>query len=175
MSNFHEGDTGLMYQLSLKREHITLLAALWRTQTEYVPCAYEIGLEWGPSEYDLSVALKEYSEGSWDYEGSEEEDDSEDGDKSGNNGEDHEDLWDALEVTAYADALRSEEGENAPLWAIDDHNIELAWGSSSRNTSRSRSPRKRRQVNNDGQDVPYYQASASHVHLKRRHYVEEDE
>lgn len=174
--NCSKDNMGLKYQLNLKRQSLTLMAAHWKLATRIIPGAYEIFSSWGPSEEDMNQALKENSQGNWDYEKNSENDDEEeeyyddDGDGDANHG-DHEDLWDALEVSAYADALRAGEDTDFPQWEIDDESVDLIANTSDGTRSRSISPEKRRRVYYDPDVMPSSSGQSSSLGLKRRYGV----
>ncbi|RDB30787.1 hypothetical protein Hypma_005865 [Hypsizygus marmoreus] len=134
----HNSD--LTYQLLLHQNYLLKLCALWQPLVVNIPGIYELSNDWGPSNDQILEAIKNEATASYDEETEKEEEEEEEEEEYGQANE-HEDLWDAMEMTSFADAYRLEASLTG-VWDIPDVFDEVDVFAS-RGPSRSQSPRKK--------------------------------
>lgn len=130
-----------VYQLHTCQNELAALCAMWQDHAMNLPCAYAMDSNWGPSKEKIEEAAKLLESESWEYES---DDDLEPEELVQGAVED---LWDALEISAYTDAYRDSQRLNDLYLEVEEydidsgsHDLEFIVGT---NQSRSNSPNKR--------------------------------
>ena len=131
-------DEDIKYQLLLKKQRLINLCATWQVHALAVDGKEK---SWGPSASDIHQAVLSFSEGMWDYD-SDETDDGHD-----ISIEEEDELVEAIEISAFADAYHiSSTFESAGVLEMDAENAELITGYLMKKPSRSISPCKKTKV-----------------------------
>lgn len=142
-------NVNILYQLQLKQTELCKLYVVWEPRVKNIPPKYPLPECWGPSQEEIAKALEFEGAASWDVEDihSDSESESEDG------GEDEE-LMEAAEFSAFADAYRQDAFVNGNgLFLADMYNADTVVDPRSLLLSgpvdRDVSPRKRARRNSD--------------------------
>jgi hypothetical protein len=138
-------DQDLYYQLKHRQESLINMCTIWQVSALEIPCAYATDQNWGPTPHDITKAQQISASASWNIEDETDENDGDEEDIIIN--DEHEDLWDALEISAFADAYRGNESEmSLGMLEIDVHDAEIMAESLVRRPSRSISPAKKSRI-----------------------------
>ncbi|RDB20434.1 hypothetical protein Hypma_012497 [Hypsizygus marmoreus] len=135
-------DIDLIYELEIQKQHLIKLCAVWLPNVQNVPCAYEVSCDWGPTEEAVEMAQILDSLPQMDTMNTfdDDEDDNDDDEEDFVYDEDeHEDLWNALELSELADSYRTSQKEEDSL--SDLYKAPEKW--TAKQPSRSRSPKKK--------------------------------
>ncbi|RDB16358.1 hypothetical protein Hypma_002976 [Hypsizygus marmoreus] len=143
-------DIDITYQLEQRKTYLCHLCAIWEQKTRPLATQYDMPNTWGPSEAEIHEAIKLDQNASWDYDDSEDINDSDY--DSEIDGEDEE-LLEAFELSTLADAYRNEEilSVESLFPASKGNEIEVMslLMSGTPGLSRSKSPRKRNRRDDD--------------------------
>ncbi|RDB20395.1 hypothetical protein Hypma_012501 [Hypsizygus marmoreus] len=140
----------MKYQLQQRKLYLCHLCAVWEQKTKTLPSRYDMPATWGPTEVELMEALQLDQSASWD---NETEDDAAESDADSELDGDDEELLEAIELSALADAYR-QEGNMASSELFmeirnDTWNIDALLMSGTPGPSRNSSPRKRNRPEGD--------------------------
>ncbi|RDB23171.1 hypothetical protein Hypma_009676 [Hypsizygus marmoreus] len=148
-------DENMKYQLQQRKSYLCRLCAVWEQKTRILPSRYVMPASWGPTEVELMEALQLDQSASWD---DETEDDIIESDADSELDGDDEELLEAIELSALADAYRQEEHMSSPELLMDIQDKNWNWESlllsGTPGPSRNSSPKKRNRP--EGDDMYIY-------------------
>lgn len=95
------GNENLIYQLKLREIRLCKLYVAWEPKVKDIPPKYKLSESWGPTQKEIESAMEYEGNASWDG-----EDIHSDSESESEFGEEDEELMEAVEVSAFADAYR---------------------------------------------------------------------